>query len=50
MDLWTKGPPEGLGDAAAGLASDFQGLHDFVETFQKGHTERVTNLILQYLP
>ena len=50
MDLLTKGPPEGLGDAAAGLASDFQGLHDFVETFQKGHTERVTNLILQYLP
>lgn len=37
-------------DAASVLGEEFQELHDFIANFQKGHTERVTNLILQYLP
>lgn len=47
-----KNPPANFasGDAASLLSEEFQDLHGFIENFQKGHTERITKLIVQYLP
>ena len=47
-----QSPPSSFSqtDAAKLLSEDFQTLLDFIANFQKGHTDRVTNLILQYLP
>ncbi|QDZ22018.1 hypothetical protein HOP50_06g45590 [Chloropicon primus] len=47
-----KRPPSGFSrsSAAATLCEEFQSYHDFIEDFQRGHTERVTNLIYEYLP